>query len=62
MRMLEKNKEYKFFLKNGRIYTGTLIDEDDIFIKIFDIKGDERVFNKTEISDARRLDGKEGSK
>ena len=53
--MLEVKVQYKFFLKNKRIYTGTLIDEDEMFIKIIDIRGDERVFNKTEISDVRRL-------
>lgn len=53
--MIRKNETYKIFLKNERIYTGRIKDENDDFITIIDKYGEERVINKDTISDMRKL-------
>lgn len=47
--MYEKNKTYKFEILNRIFYTGKIIEEDESFIKIKSIKGEELILNKKSI-------------
>ena len=47
--MYRKEQNYKFELSKGIFYTGKVVEEDEISIKIFTIRKEEVIINKKEI-------------
>ena len=55
--MYDKKITYKFQLKTGIIYTGKVIDEDNINIFIRTTRDEEYILNKNELIQAKVLGG-----
>lgn len=47
--MYEKNVLYKFQLRTEIYYTGKVIEEDNIFIKVLSVRDEELMLNKNDI-------------
>lgn len=58
--MFNKGLKYKFFLRtNDKVYTGTVIADDELFLKIIDRDGVETLISKTEIVSAFKMEGED---
>lgn len=57
VKMYRINVLYKFQLKNGIWYTGTVLEEDSISIRIQTIRNETIVLNKEEILQALQKEG-----
>lgn len=44
--MYEKDTKYKIRTKKGSIYTGTILEENELQIKILTYKGEKIILNK----------------